>query len=128
MLQMLIIIISAFLLSACSTMPSGPSVLVLPSAGKNFDQFHNEDTLCRDLTHKQVASAEDNIDSKDEAQQSYNIVYIQCMYSKGHQVPVPGLMYDMEQEELDEPLPPDEPVPLDTPAPAPPQTLKPKKR
>ncbi|MGZ5029206.1 MAG: hypothetical protein ACXWAT_05415 [Methylobacter sp.] len=125
---MLIIIISAFLLSACSTMPSGPSVLVLPSADKNFDQFHNEDLLCRNLTHNQVAAVEDNIDSKEESQRSYDIVYIQCMYSKGHQVPVPGLMYGMEQEELDEPLPPDAPAPLDMPTPAPPQTPKPKKR
>ena len=75
MLQMLIIIISAFLLSACSTMPSGPSVLVLPNADKNFDQFHAEDQLCRQLTHKQVAAAQDDTDSKDEAQQNYDIVY-----------------------------------------------------
>jgi hypothetical protein len=128
MLQMLIIIISVFLLNACSTMPSGPSVLVLPSAGTNFDQFRNEDQLCRNLTHKQVEAAEDSMDSEDEAQQGYNIVYIQCMYSKGHLVPVPGLMYDMAQEELDEPLPPDAPAPLDMPAPAPPQTPKPTKR
>jgi hypothetical protein len=126
MLQILIIIISAVLFSACSTMPSGPSVLVLPSAGKNFDQFHNEDLLCRNLTHKQVAAVEDDIDSKDEAQQSYDIVYIQCMYSKGHRVPVPGLMYDMEQEELDQPPPPDMPVPPDMPAS--PRTTKPKQR
>ncbi|MGZ5045002.1 MAG: hypothetical protein ACXV8P_09445, partial [Methylobacter sp.] len=121
----LIIIISAFLLSACSTMPSGPSVLVLPSADKNFDQFHNEDQLCRNLTHKQVAAAQEDIDSKDEAQQNYDIVYIQCMYSKGHQVPVPGVMYGMQQEEeLDQPPPADAPMDM----PAPPQATNPKRR
>jgi hypothetical protein len=121
MLQILIILISAFLLSACSTMPSGPSVLVLPSADKNFTQFHNEDLLCRDLTHQQVAAAQDDTDSKDEAQQNYDIVYIQCMYSKGHQVPVPGLMYEMElEQELGQIEPPD--------MPSPPQASNPKRR
>ncbi|HEY8160437.1 MAG TPA: hypothetical protein VIF10_17240 [Methylobacter sp.] len=126
MIQILIIIISAFLLSACSTMPSGPSVLVLPGADKNFDQFHNEDQLCRQFTHQQVAAAQEDTDSKDEAQQNYDIVYIQCMYSKGHQVPVPGVMYGMQQEELDQPPPADAPAPMDMPAP--PQTTNPKQR
>jgi hypothetical protein len=120
MLQKLTIIISAFLLSACSTMPSGPSVLVLPNADKNFDQFHAEDQLCRQFTHKQVAATEEDTDSEDEAQQNYDIFYLQCMYSKGHQVPVPGIMYGM-QEEWDLP-PPDEDEP------EPPQTTKPKQR
>lgn len=39
---------SALLLAGCSTpMPSGPSVMVLPGAGKNFDQFRVDDMDCR---------------------------------------------------------------------------------
>jgi hypothetical protein len=56
-------------------------------------------------------------DSKEEAQQNYDIVYIQCMYSKGHRVPVPAeLMYDTQQE-WRPPPPPN--------MPAPPQTINP---
>lgn len=119
MLQILTILISVFLLSACSTMPSGPSVLVLPGAGKNFDQFHNDDLLCRQLTHTQVATSQQEADSKDEAQQNYDIVYIQCMYSKDHRVPVAGeLMYDTQQE-WNPPPPPNMPAPPQTTGPRP---------
>lgn len=116
MLKILTILISVFLLSACSTMQSGPSVLVLPGSGKNFDQFHNDDLLCRQLTHTQVATSQKAADSEDEAQQNYDIVYIQCMYSKGHRVPVPGgeLMYDTQQE-WHPPPPPNTPAPPPSP-------------
>ncbi|QWV92702.1 glycine zipper family protein [Geomonas oryzisoli] len=38
----------AFLvLGGCATMPTGPSVRVLPTPGKSFEQFMAEDALCR---------------------------------------------------------------------------------
>jgi len=38
----------AFLaLSGCATLPTGPSVLVLPATGKSFEQFQAEDAACR---------------------------------------------------------------------------------
>ncbi|MDP1772170.1 MAG: hypothetical protein Q8L15_07785 [Methylobacter sp.] len=99
MLQILAILISVFLLNACSTLPSGPSVLVLPGAGKNFDQFRNDDLRCRQLVHADIVASQNELDSKEEGQQSYDIGYIQCMYGKGHQVPVPEeFMYDIRQE------------------------------
>lgn len=99
MLQILTILISVFLLNACSTMPSGPSILVLPGTGKNFDQFRNDDLVCRQLVHADIAALQHELDSKEEGQQSYDIGYIQCMYSKGHQVPVlEEVMYDIRQE------------------------------
>jgi hypothetical protein len=119
MLKFPIMLISVFLLDACSTMPSGPSVLVLPGGDKNFDQFHNDDLQCRKLSHTQVATSEQASDSRAEAQQSYDIVYIQCMYSKEHRVPVPGeLMYD-DRQEWHLPPPPDMPAPPQKPAPKP---------
>ncbi|MGZ5008495.1 MAG: hypothetical protein ACXWFI_12720 [Methylobacter sp.] len=111
MLKFPIVPIFVVLLGACSTTPSGPSVLVLPAADKNFDQFHNDDLQCRKLSHSQVAASEQASDSREEAQQSYDIVYTQCMYSKGHRVPVPGeLMYDA-REDWHLPPPPDMPAP-----------------
>jgi len=99
MAQILTILISVFLLNACSTMPSGPSILVLPGTDKNFDQFRNDDLRCRQLVHGDIAASQEELDSKEEGQQSYDIGYIQCMYGKGHQVPVPEeFMYDIRQE------------------------------
>lgn len=34
-------------LSGCATLPTGPSVLVLPAPGKTIEQFHSEDLGCR---------------------------------------------------------------------------------
>lgn len=43
-----------FFLSACVSLPSGPNVMVLPGAGKPFDQFQVDDTVCRQYAHGQV--------------------------------------------------------------------------
>jgi hypothetical protein len=37
----------ALLLGACATVPTGPSVMVLPGTGKPFDQFQADDAACR---------------------------------------------------------------------------------
>jgi hypothetical protein len=108
---------SVFLLNACSTMPSGPGVLSLPGTGKSFEQFHNDDLTCRQRVHEQIAAAQKEPDSKEEGQQIYDIDYIQCMYGKGHRVPVPGdLMYDTQQD-WNPPPPPDLPAPPQTTSP-----------
>ena len=33
-------------LSACATIPTGPSVMVLPGQGKTFEQFQTDDAVC----------------------------------------------------------------------------------
>ena len=35
------------LLSGCATMPTGPSVLVLPGTGKPFEQFQEDNAECQ---------------------------------------------------------------------------------
>jgi len=37
----------ALLLGACATVPTGPSVMVLPGSGKPFEQFQVDDAACR---------------------------------------------------------------------------------
>ncbi len=99
MLQILKIIIPVLLLSSCSAMPSGQSVLVLPGTGKDVNSFHKDDLVCRQLAHEQIAASPEDPDSKAEGQQNYDINYIQCMHGKEHRVPVPReLMYDTRQE------------------------------
>ena len=36
-----------FLLSACTTVPTGPSLMVLPGSGRSFPQFQADDAACR---------------------------------------------------------------------------------
>jgi OmpA family protein len=40
-------ILLGLLLAGCATVPSGPSVMVLPGTGKTFEQFQVDDLVCR---------------------------------------------------------------------------------
>jgi len=41
-------------LAGCATVPTGPSVLVLPGTGKPFEQFQVDDASCRQWAQSQV--------------------------------------------------------------------------
>jgi Glycine zipper len=41
------------LLGGCATLPTGPSVMVLPAAGKPFEQFQAEEAGCREWAAQQ---------------------------------------------------------------------------
>jgi hypothetical protein len=125
------------LLGACTSMPSGPSVLVLPGTGKNFDQFRGDDMVCRQFAQEQLGSTPNQVAATSginsaavgtllgaaagaaingrhgagvgagtglafgglvgtgtaegaaySTQRRYDFGYQQCMYAKGHRVPV----------------------------------------
>ena len=42
------------ILSSCATLPTGPSVNVLPAQGKPFDTFRTEDATCRQWAEQQI--------------------------------------------------------------------------
>jgi len=44
-------------LTACTTVPVGPSVAVMPGYGKTFDQFTADDVLCRQYAGNQISPA-----------------------------------------------------------------------
>ncbi|HKQ66030.1 MAG TPA: hypothetical protein VJZ73_13530, partial [Methylomirabilota bacterium] len=44
------------LMTACATVPTGPSVMVLPGQGKNFDQFQVDDSACRQWALQQTTT------------------------------------------------------------------------
>ena len=49
-------------LGGCATMPTGPSVRVLPTPGKSFEQFMAEDSVCRQWAEQRLGmSAQDTI-------------------------------------------------------------------
>ena len=133
----------ALLLGACTVMPTGPSVMVLPGTGQNFDRFRADDMDCRQFAYYQVGGKTAQDGARESAitsaavgtavgalagaaiggngqgaaigagagllmgsavgsdsarasgvgtQRQYDNAYIQCMYSKGHRVPVPANM------------------------------------
>ena len=53
-------LLSLFSLGACANIPSGPSVMVLPGSGKNFDQFRGDDFYCRQYASEQVGGVTPN--------------------------------------------------------------------
>ena len=40
--------------AGCATLPTGPSVNVMPAPGKPFDQFMAEDAVCRQYAERQL--------------------------------------------------------------------------
>ena len=48
------------LLGACATIPTGPSVMVMPGTGKSFEQFRADDADCRQFALNQIGGASAN--------------------------------------------------------------------
>lgn len=133
-------VLSILVLTACASVPDGPSAMALPGTGKDFDQFRSDDATCRQFAHEQIGGTTANQASNDSfarsaavgtalgaavgaaagggrgagvgaatgllvgslvgadeanassygVQRRYDNAYIQCMYAKGHRVPVSG--------------------------------------
>jgi hypothetical protein len=100
--------------------------LVLQGEGKSFSQFGQDDTVCRrfasleakgtppdqavlasGLANAQASglAAVPSGQATESRQQLYDIAYVQCMYDKGHLVPLPGLVRDDRLEVSPAPLP-----------------------
>jgi hypothetical protein len=89
---------AGLLLAACAAqVPSGPGVLVLPGTGKSFDQFRFDEQECRGYSQSQVggkAAEQSAYDTAGSVQRRYDHAFTQCMYAKGHRVPVNGRYSD----------------------------------
>jgi len=55
------------LAGACASVPSGPSVMVLPGSGKDFNQFQVDDGDCRQFASQQVGTSVDEAGAKNTA-------------------------------------------------------------
>ena len=53
-------LVAALGVAACTTIPTGPSVMVMPGTGKSFDQFRGDDAQCRQFALSQVGGATAN--------------------------------------------------------------------
>jgi hypothetical protein len=67
-------------------------VLVLPGTGKSFDEFRFDEHDCRGYAQAQLTDQEQ--DSAGALQQRYDRAFLQCMYAKGHKIPVSGRYSD----------------------------------
>src|SRR5665647_3661479 len=63
-------LVALLMLGACTTIPTGPSVLVMPGSGKSFDQFRADDAVCRQYALDQVGGATANETAVDSGVQS----------------------------------------------------------
>jgi hypothetical protein len=54
--RVIVSISTSLLLTACATVPTGPSVMVLPGNGKHFEQFQADDALCRQWALQQTGA------------------------------------------------------------------------
>jgi len=121
------------LTGACASVPSGPSVMVLPGSGKDFGQFQQDDSNCRQFAEQQIGTTVNESGAKNTAtgaaigtlvgagnaqsaqysvQKRYDASYVQCMYSRGNQVPVArGSMPAYQQPAAATPPPPPPPPP-----------------
>jgi len=165
-----LIAVGALVLGACTTVPTGPAVMVLPGTGKSFDQFKADDYECRSFASAQVGGATQEGtaessgvksaavgtavgaaagaliggrsgaaagagvgliagsatgagaagSSQRSLQQRYDIGYQQCMYSKGHRVPVAGRFENTRPAPAGATYAPPPPPPPGTPPPPPP--------
>jgi len=56
----ILLVSAALLLAGCVSMPSGPSVMVLPGSGKDFNLFRADDMDCRQFAHLQTGGSTPN--------------------------------------------------------------------
>ena len=136
-----ITILAILVLGGCATVPTGPSVLVMPAPGKTIEHFQVEDMTCRQWAVQQTGiSTQDTVNKNAvsgaavgtaigagagaligaasghagagaaigagsgllvgtatgagagqeygmDAQRRYDYAYVQCMYTKGNQIP-----------------------------------------
>ena len=82
-----VLLLGLGILSACTVVPTGPHVLVLPAVGKPMDMFQAEESECRSYAQQQLGVAPEQDASGGMLQARYDMAYVQCMYAKGNVVP-----------------------------------------
>ncbi len=54
-------------LGGCATIPTGPSVMVLPPPGKPFEQFQADDAICRQWAAQQIGLSPQEVANQNTA-------------------------------------------------------------
>jgi hypothetical protein len=61
------VLVAAVALSGCATIPTGPSVMVLPPPGKPFELFQADDSVCRQWAGQQAGGAPADVSNQNTA-------------------------------------------------------------
>ncbi|MGZ0020535.1 hypothetical protein [Nitrosomonas sp. wSCUT-2] len=92
--RLFFLLIMLVILTACVSTPNAPSVITLPGKGVSFEQFRADDYDCRMLAFQHLEGKTSQSASAATAmhrsQRQFDIYYIQCMYARGHRVPMLG--------------------------------------
>jgi len=93
--------------------------MVLPGVGLTLEHFSKDNVICQQFATLQVGGTPNQAEinnghaktatsstSADEAQLRYDMAYIQCMYIKGHQVPVYGQLTGVTPAQVTSSYPP----------------------
>jgi len=81
----IVTILAGMTLSACVTLPTGPSLPMSPEEGKPFNVYLAEDRTCRQIAEQQLGKYYEYL-STDEAQYQYDTVFVNCMLSHGNRI------------------------------------------
>ena len=162
-------LLAAVALTACATMPEGPTYTAMPGNRKSLEQFQIDDGQCRQYGVQAIGGTTPNQAANNAAvgsavvgtalgaaiggllgghdgaavgagmglftgaavgagnsqaagystQQRYDNAYYQCMYARGHRVPMPAsVARSMRQQSAGYPPPPNAPAPYSVPAPS----------
>lgn len=172
--QRLLSVLSALAMGGCVSMPTGPSVMVLPGSTKSFEQFRVDDTVCQQYALEQIGGKTLKRTAMESAvssaavgtvvgaaagaamgghegagvgagtglllgsaagagaaerstygmQRRYDFAYMQCMYAKGHRVPVPVPAQLTGYPAHTSPYATPPPPPAGSPPPPPPDVVK----
>jgi hypothetical protein len=92
MMKRLVSAAALVVVAACGTpeLPAGPNLLALPGTGKTFDEFRADEVACRNVSQSDVSAKAKEVSDFDALQRRYDAVFTQCMYAKGHKVPIRG--------------------------------------
>ena len=96
---------AALVLSACASVPTGPTVLALPGGGKAWEQFSQDERACRQAAADELSRTQDG---NVPAQQRYDMMYLQCMYAAGNDIALPRAAATAPT--MSEPVPPGTPT------------------
>jgi hypothetical protein len=61
------LILLVLIIGGCATMPTGPTVMVLPPPGKSFDQFQYDDAVCRQWAAQQIGLSPQEVANQNTA-------------------------------------------------------------
>ena len=115
MSHLIIVVTSIILLMilGCASIPIGPSVTAPTGSGLSLEQFSKDNIHCQQFASHQVIGTPNQVVTNgitrtltNDPQLLFDTAYIQCMYAKGHQVPVYGQFTGITPAQITSAYPP----------------------